>query len=95
MFWNESELSFDIRYGFVLCSIPKCGSTMLKMLLRRMMHKRNWRKIGNGVIHGPSKNGLISVNNKREPELAKVCFLHFFIKCSNPDFLKKAKSPVF
>eukprot|EP00210_Caulerpa_lentillifera_P000658 g635.t1 len=71
------------EYGFLLCSIPKCGSTMIKMLLRRMMHKKNWREIGNGIIHGPWKNGLVTVNPKKKFELTRAIF-------EDPSYIKGA-----
>lgn len=72
------ETVFLLRYGFTICAIPKCGSSMLLALMRRMMHYSDWNQVGTGVNHGPS-SGIRYVKRVNANDIRVASFLNLWI----------------
>ena len=54
------------RFGFSLCLNPKCGTTLTRFLLRRMMGFKNWRSRQNGLPHNDDISGLDVIPEVKE-----------------------------
>ncbi|GMH39799.1 hypothetical protein BSKO_07697 [Bryopsis sp. KO-2023] len=76
----SAGLVVDREHKLALCPIPKCGTTRLRMLLRRMTNQPNWDSFDGGVIH--LRSGLEVVHEKekllelfQDPSWIKVAFV--------------------
>jgi len=75
--WEKAIVNRDLgggfmkEFGFSLCFIPKSGSTMTVVLLRRMMHYKNWNQVGTGINHGPS-SGIHKLNHEKNETLIQA-----------------------
>lgn len=54
---------------------------MLMMLLRRLLHKKNWNSTENGLPHNPVKSGVHYIQEEKDFELVKA-FYHTFLSLS-------------
>ena len=65
------------RYGFVICAIPKSGSTMTKVLMRRMSGYKDWNQTGTGINQSPRRSGLQFAGNLnyKEKKVRQIIYL--------------------
>lgn len=61
-----------LRFGFTICAFPKSGSTMIGLLMRRMMHYQNWNTIGGSINHDHGKSGLRFLEDVKNPTFLKA-----------------------
>jgi len=78
----DKGIVLDTAHKFVLCLIPKCASTAMKMMMKRVLGVPHWRSEDARCIHVKSINGLPHLDKNSTTQVHQVF--------DNPNWIKAA-----
>lgn len=62
----------DTAHNFVFCYIPKCASTALKMMMKRVLGVPHWRSLNSKCIHHRPTNGLTHLDKQSSAQVHEI-----------------------